>query len=89
MNPKMSFYLNLNPRLDCDHRDSRLIISIDGKQIVIKNRKFEEGVLISGQEQPPLGWYSERFDSIEKGKVFCFRDNIDSAETVYQTEITY
>ena len=84
----LQFYLNFNPKLNITHHQDTLTIRIKNKEIKIINENFATGKFFSGEKEDMLGWCSNSYDTISKGKVFVVSKNINSTLTL-TTKIVY
>ena len=54
--------------------------------VAIKNQFFVNGMLIEGNDEKMLGWYSKSYDKIQRSKMFMFTKKINK-EISFITEI--
>ncbi len=63
---ELFFYLHFPPNTLINKKGTLVNLERENKQIRITNDHFENAHLISGQEFPPLGWFSKEFNRKEE-----------------------
>ncbi len=63
---ELFFYLHFHPNTLIDKKGTLINLERENRQIRITNNHFENARLISGQEFPPLGWFSKEFNRKEE-----------------------
>lgn len=79
------FYLHFHPQARVVHDGNKL--AVDGK-VTLVNPLFTHGELVSGNEERPLGWYSERYDALEATCAFVLHVSLRQHEEIV-TEIRF
>ena len=82
---ELSYYLHFHPDVNVKHEGARLIV---GEKVIIENSLFEQGKVIRGDEDLPLGWYSKQYDDIEPTCTFVLRITMNQAKTI-NTQIKF
>lgn len=77
------YTLHFHPNVKVTHQGNSLLLD---DKIIVKNEWFKNGYLMKGNEEKPMGWYSERYDSIEPTYSFVLPFDIDG-ETHLETSI--
>jgi hypothetical protein len=64
---KASLYLHFHPKVQPTLKGNQIIATLeDGSCVRISNEKFDKAELIKGDENEPMGWFSESYDNIEE-----------------------
>lgn len=67
---EISFYLHFHPDALVRHAEDKLIVN---EKVTLWNSLFKQGQLKKGNDELPLGWYSERYDAIEPTYSFVLK----------------
>ncbi|WP_222982683.1 heparinase II/III family protein [Flagellimonas meishanensis] len=68
---KGGFRLHFHPRATVQNSGNILKVWMDSQELTIENDSFTQGELVIGDKKEPLGWFSPKFNLIERS--CCFR----------------